>query len=135
MQLHRSLFTLLAGPLFTALLLLSGCASLDPRPAPMSREDIVALAKSGAPPADVIDRLRQSRTVLPLSATDILQLSGAGVPREVLDYLQAAQVADLRQRLQFNRFLYGPELSPFPRCGGFGRAPFNRYGSPYWPYC
>lgn len=114
------------------LLLLGGCAALEPRPAPLAREDIVALAKSGAPAKEVIDRLRQTQTVLPLSATDILQLSEAGVPREVLDYLQAAQIADLRQRMQFDRMLYGPEMSPFSRCG---RAPFNRYGPSYWPYC
>lgn len=122
-------------PLLAAVALLAGCATTSPRPAPLTREDIVLLARSGATAPEVVQRLKETGTVLPLSATDILQMSEAGVPREALDYLQAAQLADLRQRLQFERMLYGPEMSPFSRCGRFGRAPFNRLGSPFWPNC
>ena len=133
MRITRNLIALLAA------LTLGGCAAFDPGPAPLTRDEVVQLAKSGVAPAAIIERLQHTRTVLALSASDILQLSEAGVPREVLDYLQAAQIeqlrAELRQRAQFNQMLYGPELSPFSRCGRFGRAPFNRFGSPMWPYC
>jgi hypothetical protein len=126
----RNLFAVLA-----AIALAGGCATTGPRPAPLAREDIVLLAKSGATAPQIVERLRETGTVLELSATDILQMSESGVPREALDYLQAVQIADLRQRLQFERMLYGPGMSPFSRCGRYGRAPFNRFGSPYWPSC
>jgi hypothetical protein len=119
--------------LFLAGLLLGGCAILEPRPAPLTREEIVLLAKSGETPPAIIERLRQTRTVLPLSASDILQLAQEGVPREVLDYLQAAQIEDLRRRMQFDGMLYGPEMSPFSRCGGYVPGLFNCAGPPFWP--
>ena len=114
---------------------LGGCAAFDPGPPPLTRDELVLFAKSGEAPAAMVERLRKTRTVLALSASDILQLSAEGVPREVLDYLQAAQINELRQRDQFNRMLYGPEMGPFSRCAGYGRARFNRFGSPFWPYC
>jgi hypothetical protein len=128
MRLHRSLIALAA-----AGLLLGGCAALEPRPAPLTRADVVLLAKSGEAPNAIIERLRQTQTILELSASEILELSEAGVPREVLDYLQAAQIGDLRRRLQFERMLYGPGMSPFSRCGGFAPWPYNCVGSPFWP--
>jgi hypothetical protein len=124
---HRSLITLvIVGSL------LGGCAALESRPAPLTREAIVLLARSGETPIAIIERIRQTDTVLALSASDILQLSEAGVPREVLDYMQTAQMQELRRRLQFYGMLYGPEISPFSRCGSFGPATFNCYGYPYW---
>ncbi|MBS0335432.1 MAG: hypothetical protein JSS40_01150 [Proteobacteria bacterium] len=128
MRLQRRLLTL-----FLAGLLLGGCAILEPRPAPLTRGEVVLLAKSGEPPSAIIERLRQTQTVLPLSASDILQLAQDGVPREVLDYLQAAQIEDLRRRMQFERMLYGPEMSPFSRCAGYGPGLFNCAGPPFWP--
>jgi hypothetical protein len=129
MNTPRNLMALLAA------LLLGGCAAFDPGPAPLTRDAVVQLANSGVPPAAIIEQLQKTHTVLALSASDILQLAGAGVPREVLDYLQAAQISELRERARFNQLLYGPELSPFSRCGRFGRAPLNRFGSPMWPGC
>ncbi len=118
-----------------ACLALSGCAIFDPGPPPLTREQVIQLARSGETPAAMVERLEKTRTVLALSASDILQLSSEGVPREALDYLQAAQIEELRQRARFNQMLYGPEMGPFSRCGRFGRAPFNRFGSPFWPGC
>jgi len=65
-----------------------------------------------------VERLKKTSTVLWLSASDLLELKREGVATEVLDYLQAAQIADVRRQRQFEQLLYGPEMSPFSRCGG-----------------
>jgi hypothetical protein len=114
--------------------LLGACAGLEPGPPPLTSADIVQLSKSGEPPASIVDRLRESGTVLWLSASDIVKLRDAGVPNEVLDYLQAAQMAELRRRSQFDQMLYGPELSPFSRCGG-PNFPGGRATGFFAPFC
>ena len=122
-----------------SLILLGGCAGMDTRPPPLSRDEVVNLARSGMPPSEIIARLQQTDTVMLLSASEILRLSAEGVPPEVLDWLQQAQIAELRRRDAFAH-LYG-----FPRYGAFGpcppgwRSPFMhpayRFRSPYWPGC
>ena len=44
------------------------------------------------PPPEIIAELQRTATVLPLAAADIVSLHEAGVPNEVLDYLQRAQM-------------------------------------------
>ena len=52
----------------------------------------------------------------------------------MLDYLQAVQMAEMRRRSQFEQMLYGPEMSPFSRCGGFpGRG--GRFNGFFAPFC
>jgi hypothetical protein len=116
-----------------AALLIGGCAGFDPGPPPLTGAEIVQLSKSGEPPAAIIDRLRKSRTVLWLSATDIVSLRQAGVSAEVLDYLQAVQIAEVRRRGQFEQMMYGPELSPFSRCGGLVSG--DRFTGFFAPFC
>jgi len=77
---------------FSALLLsLAGCAALD-SPPPLSGAEIVELARSGKTVPEIVAELQRTATVLPLSASDIVSLHEAGVPDEVLDYLQRAQI-------------------------------------------
>jgi hypothetical protein len=93
MAVRRALFlaALMASPL------LQGCAALS-GPPPLTRENVVAMAKAGESPQAMIDKLRDTGTVLPMSASEILRLHQAGVPSEVLDYLQVAQIAEARRR-------------------------------------
>jgi hypothetical protein len=114
--------------------LLVGCAALDPGPPPLTSAEIIQLSKAGEPPASIIDRLRKSRTLLWLSATDIVNLRQAGVANEVLDYLQAVQIAETRRRGQFEQMLYGPEMSPFSRCAGHP-FPGQRFNGFFTPFC
>jgi hypothetical protein len=79
------------------LLLAAGCATLE-RPTPLTGADVVALAREGKTPQQIIDELRRTGTVLPLQASDIVALHEAGVPAEVLDYLQQAQIDEIRWR-------------------------------------
>ena len=112
--------------------MLAACAGFNPGPE-LTPADLVQLSKSGEAPAAIVDRLRRSGTVIWLSATDIVKLREAGVSNQVLDYLQAAQIAETRRQSQFDQLLYGPEMSPFSRCGGLAASGsrFNGYFSPF----
>ena len=93
-------------------LFLAGCASFDAKP--HSAAELVEMAKSGQTAQQIIEELHRTGTVLPLAASDYVRLANEGVPPEVLDYLQRAQIDDLRWR---DRFFYG---------GGWGPCPWGR---------
>ena len=104
----------------------------------MTAAQIVEISKAGEAPPAIIERLRQTDTVLLLSASDIVKLAQAGVPPEVLDYLQTMQIAEIRRRDQFDRMLYAPMYPPFGQCPGWGATylpPVRGLRSPFWPYC
>jgi hypothetical protein len=119
-----------------AVLVLAGCATVEPRPAPLTREDIVRLSKAGEPAAEIIRRLSDTRTVMLLSGSDIVRLHQDGVPQEVLDHLQRVQIEAIRRRDAFDRAFAWPYLTPFhcpwPPYGLYPR-PFGGMGR--WPYC
>lgn len=92
---------------FSALwLFLGGCATLD-APPPLSGAEIVELARSGKTAPEIIAELQRTDTVLPLAASDIVSLHEAGVPDEVLDYLQRVQIDALLWRERSNNMWYG----------------------------
>ena len=101
------------------ILLAAGCATVD-RPKPMTSEDVIALAKSGKTSKDIIEEIKRTDTVIPLSASEIVRLSAAGVPTEVLDHLQRAQIEEIRWRDRYSQMYWGPLYR------GFGPCP--------WPY-
>jgi hypothetical protein len=103
---------------FCLLLSLAGCAALEPNPNPMTADDVIALSKSGAPAKEIIDQLFRTRSVIPVTAADIVRLHEAGVSSEVLDFMQYAQLQEIRWRDQFY-YWNGPG---FYR--GFGPCPF-----------
>jgi len=107
---------------------LSGCAGMLNRPAPLTAEEVVRLAKAETPSADIIQRLRDTRTVLPLTGSQFAKLREQGVPDDVLDYLQSAYLGsiemDARIRSQNMYWGWGP---PHPY-----RA--FRGPMPYWYY-
>ena len=105
------------------LLVLAGCATIE-RPKPLAGADIVFLAKSGKSAPQIIEELKRTDTVLPLQASDILALHESGVPNEVLDYLQRAQIDEIRWRDRYSQmYWYGPG---FYR--GFGPCPWPGAG-------
>jgi hypothetical protein len=106
------------------ILALGACASV-PAPPPLTGADIVALAKSGATPQQIIGELQRTRTVLALNGSDFVLLHEAGVPREVLDYLQRVQVEEIRWREQM---MWGPGWSRFG-------CPYPSYAMPPWWGC
>jgi len=100
------------------LLFVAGCAIVD-RPKPLTGPDIVFLAKSGKTAPEIIEELKRTDTVLPLQASDIVSLHDSGVPNEVLDYLQRAQIDEIRWRDRYSQgYWYGPGYYR-----GFGPCP------------
>ncbi|MGH8706184.1 MAG: hypothetical protein ACREUO_12305 [Burkholderiales bacterium] len=118
-----------------AALLLSACAPLEPRPAPLTQHDVVQRVKSGVNSQAIIDELKRTETVMLLSASDIVRLHQAGVPAEVLDYLQRAQIEEIswrsRSAHRYDPFYGGLFPCPWPPhySPRFGR----RYAP--WPGC
>ncbi|MEX0960055.1 MAG: hypothetical protein WDZ63_12275 [Burkholderiales bacterium] len=70
---------------------LSACSVLTPRQTlPIS--EVVDLSQTGAPPAQVISKMRTSKTSYALRGSDFPMLADAGVQPEVLDRLQQSFV-------------------------------------------
>jgi hypothetical protein len=102
---------------FLLLMALAGCAALELHPNPLTAEDVIARSKSGASSSEIVDELFRTNTVIPVTAAEIVRLHEAGVPNEVLDFMQYAQLQEIRWRDQ--NYWYG---SGFYR--GFGPCPF-----------
>ena len=117
----------LAFPLI--LLALAGCATIE-RPKPLTSEDVVALAKSGRSRAQIIEELKNTDTVLTLQASDFVRLHQAGVPTEVLDHLQRAQIDEIRWRDRYSQNYWSPLYRGFGPCpwgypSGFMGPPYR----------
>ena len=76
-------------------------AVLHAAPPPLPIAEVVNLSKSGAPPEQVIQRIKSSRTTFALRGSDFAKLKAAGVRDTVLDYLQQALVDDLDQLTRY----------------------------------
>lgn len=105
------------------LALVAGCATVEPAPKPLTGADIVFLAKSGKTAPQIIAELRRSDTMLFLRAAEIIGLHESGVPTEVLDYLQRAQIEEIIRREREQFMFWGPMHGGF---GGFPRGPMRR---------
>jgi len=109
--------------LLLPLLAAAGCAAFEPAPTPLNGADIVFLAKSGKTAPQIIEELRRSDTVLMLQASEIVSLHESGVPPAVLDYLQRAQIEEIRRRERQQFMYWGPLHGGF---GGFPMGPARR---------
>ena len=99
--------------------LLCACAAFD-APKQLTGAEIVGLAQSGRTSDQIIDEIKRTNTVLPLQASDIVTLHDSGVPNDVLDYLQRAQIDEIRWRDRYSQgYWYGPGYYR-----GFGPCPF-----------
>jgi hypothetical protein len=120
---------------------------------PLAIVDAVAMSRSGTPPEDVIRRIRDSKTTYALRGSDFGKLKAAGVPDQVLDYLQQsfvndvdlltrywAQGADLGgcsscypQPVEVDKLESGYSAAPTPPPGGYQLS--RPMGTPAWvPY-
>ena len=77
------------------LLALSSCANLYTPRTPLPIAEVVKLSKSGAPPDEIVRRIRDSGTTYALRGSDFAKLKAQGVPDPVLDHLQQSLVGDL----------------------------------------
>ena len=105
---------------FLLMLALAGCATIEKHPNPLGADDVIARAKAGASPKEIIAEIFRTDTVIALTAAEIVRMHEGGVQNEVLDYLQQRQIEELRWRDRFaNSYWYGPG---FYR--GFGPCPW-----------
>ena len=120
-------------PTLTALMLvalvLAGCATAEPRPQPLAPQQIVILAREGKSAHEIIQELERTRTVLLLSASEIVRLHEAGVPREVLDHLQRVQLEEISWRSRFSHM-----YEPFYPCPWLPRYPYPFRSLGGWPW-
>jgi hypothetical protein len=103
---------------------LAGCAGMEKR-VPMTLEQVIQQSKAGTPPADIINQLKESRTIFEVSGSQFAKLREEGVDDSVLDFIQRTYVAsvemDTRLRYQSMYWGYG---------WGYPYRPY--YGGPYW---
>lgn len=88
-----------------AMLLLSGCASMDiPERQPVTLEQIVALAKEGKDAVSIIKDIKESRTTYDVMASQYAKLSRDGVPDQVLDFMQYGQLMSAERQGRRNAY-------------------------------
>lgn len=104
---------------------LAGCAGMEKR-VPMTLEQVIQQSKAGTPPADIINQLKESRTIFEVSGSQFAKLREEGVDDSVLDFIQRTYVASVEMdtRLRYQSMYWGY---------GWG-YPYRPYysGWPYW---
>jgi len=75
----------------------AGCAffSSKPLPPPVTVPQILDMSKTGVPPEEVVQKMRDSRTVY-LQASQLAQLKEHGVPDAVINYMQQSYLDAVR---------------------------------------
>lgn len=91
----------------------------------MTPQDVIHLSREGRDAKAIIEELKRTNTVIPLSASDLIRLHEAGVPAEVLDHLQRTQIDEIRWREQM--FWFGSGLHGLYPCW-----PYLRGFGPFW---
>jgi hypothetical protein len=105
--------------------LLAGCAAVPQLPPPPTPGEIVQMAKDGQPAEAIIQRMRATLAVYPMSASELAKLRAQGVPDAVIDYMQETYVEAVRQQ-EWAR----------ARGGYYGYSAYPWYRPYCWsPYC
>lgn len=114
--------------LVTLIALLTGCASTRlARPAPPTLDEIVEMSKAGTSSEEIIKRLKESRAIYTLSASQIASLHDRGVSDTVLDYMHSVYLREVREDEAAQAYhRYGWRFQPyffygFPHGHGRGR--------------
>ena len=126
----RSHATLVRAAVAAVLLLsmLAGCTtSGEPAPPPPSLAEIVASARAGQSPQQIIERMQRSHAVYRLPASELAKLREQGVPDAVIDYMQRVHLDVVRFEESVRaRSFYGPGWGPW--------GPVHGWRDPFWPY-
>ena len=113
---------------------------------PMTQQDVVQMVRDGAPNSEIIREVRESGTVFRLSASDVENLKGNGVPEEVVNFMLSTREAPprvVRRRVVVERppvvvydpwwtwdYVYAPGYYYYPYHVGlsFSYTHFGRWG-------
>ncbi len=78
--------------------LVVGCSTFTgPPPKPLTQQEIVEMARTGASDAQILESIRKSRTAYRLTASEIVALHGAGVSFTVMDYMMQTYIEKVRE--------------------------------------
>jgi hypothetical protein len=119
--------------LMAGVLALGGCASSyysrPVVPQPVTVKQIVTWSKDGVAPEEIIRRMRNSRTVYRLKASQLAELKNEGVSDQVIDYMQRTYLAAVRRSARLENWNY------WHLYGGYwyGGVPFGWPYDWYWP--
>jgi hypothetical protein len=106
---------ILFGGLAIAAGLFSGCQSPQYRPEPLTTAQIITLSAEKRPVEEIIQRIRESRTVYLLHARDVKDLLDRGVDERVVDEMLETRVRDAWHRYYYYGYpypyyYYGPAI-------------------------
>ena len=111
---------------------LASCASSSTYrpvvPQPVTVSQIVKMSKEGVPAAEIIGKMRASRTVYRLSASQLARLRDDGVADQVIDYMQHTYLAAVRRSAKFEDWHYWHHWGDDFWYGG------EAFGWPYYWY-
>jgi len=103
---------------------LQGCATLGlEETKPVSVQEVVQMSTSGVPAEKIIEKMRKSRTVYRLKASELAELRDKGVSDKVIDYMQQTyltavqrdqQLEDMNYWWPWNGYLYGGPYFGWP---------------------
>lgn len=95
--------------------LLGGCTQfVIKRPPAPTLDEVIAQSKAGVTSAVIIQRMRESYAVYPLSAAEFARLHQQGVSDEVLNYMQAVYLEEVRRDEAWrSRYRYEPWFGPW----------------------
>lgn len=83
----------LALTFLTCVTLLSGCAALGfKQREPVTVGQVIQMSKEGVPAEAIVEKMRDSGTVYPLSAAQLAELHDLGIADQVLDYMQRTYI-------------------------------------------
>jgi hypothetical protein len=71
---------------------LSGCATLFKQPETVTVGQVIEMSKEGVPAETIVEKMRESGTVYPLTAAQLSELHDLGVTDQVIDYMQQTYI-------------------------------------------
>jgi hypothetical protein len=95
----------------------SGCRTYQYRPEPLTTAQVIALSAEKRPVEEIIQRIRESRTVYLLHARDVKDLLDKGVDERVVDEMLETRLRDERA---WRRYYYGYPYYYYGPSIGFG---------------
>jgi hypothetical protein len=81
------------------LTVLSGCATLGFKtPDPITVGQVIQMSKDNVPPETIVNKMRDSQSVYPLTAAQLAELHDMGVADQVLNYMQQTYIEAQRRQ-------------------------------------
>ena len=74
----------------------SGCATLASKP-PVTVGQVIQMSKDSVPAETIVSKMRDSRSVYPVTAAQLAELHDMGVADRVLDYMQQTYINEQRR--------------------------------------